>query len=56
VPRQPYYERLGFRAGDFAEAERYYEEAISLPMFPTLTEGDQSAVIEEVAAALRNGG
>ena len=49
VHTQPHYLRLGFKAGDFPEAERYYAGAISLPMFPTLTEAQQ----DEVVAALR---
>lgn len=49
VHTQPYYQEMGFKAGDFPEAERYYSEAISLPMFPTLTEAQQ----DEVIAALR---
>ncbi|MBJ9986106.1 UDP-4-amino-4,6-dideoxy-N-acetyl-beta-L-altrosamine transaminase [Acinetobacter sp. S40] len=38
VHTQPYYEQLGFKQGDFPEAEAYYEAAISLPMFPDLTD------------------
>lgn len=49
VPTQPYYRDLGFRPGQFPEAERYHAEAISLPMYPTLTEGQQ----QEVVATLR---
>lgn len=49
VHMQPHYKRMGFKVGDFVEAERYYAEAISLPMFQTLTEGQQ----DEVVAALR---
>lgn len=49
VHMQPYYQRMGFRAGDFVEAECYYAEAISLPMFQTLTENQQ----DQVVAALR---
>ncbi len=49
VHTQPHYQRLGFAQGDFPESERYYAEAISLPMFPTLTEAQQ----DEVVAALR---
>lgn len=49
VHTQPYYQQMGFKAGDFPEAERYYAEAISIPMFPTLTEAQQ----DEVVAALR---
>jgi len=49
VHNQPHYRRLGFRPGDFPEAERYYAGAISLPMFPTLTPAQQ----DEVVAALK---
>ncbi len=38
VHRQPYYEGLGFKAGYCPEAEQYYAEAISLPMYPGLTD------------------
>jgi dTDP-4-amino-4,6-dideoxygalactose transaminase len=38
VHLQPYYQALGFRAGDFPAAEAYYRGAISLPLFPALTE------------------
>lgn len=51
VHTQPYYRQFGFGRGDFPEAERYYAEAISLPMFPLLTEAQQTAVVEAVAAA-----
>ena len=50
VHLQPYYAAMGFRPGDFPQAERYYQEAISLPMFPTLTEAEQ----DQVVASLRN--
>lgn len=53
VPAQPYYERLGFKSGDFPEAERYYAEAISLPMYPTLTIGQQDAVVRAMRDVLR---
>ncbi|MFA6922269.1 MAG: UDP-4-amino-4,6-dideoxy-N-acetyl-beta-L-altrosamine transaminase [Gallionella sp.] len=46
VHRQPYYEGLGFNAGYCPEAEQYYSEAISLPMYPGLTEIQQDKVIE----------
>lgn len=45
VHMQPYYQRMGFKAGDFPEAERYYAEAISLPMFQTLTDEQQDSVV-----------
>lgn len=48
---QPYYQQMGFKAGDFPEAECYYSEAISLPMFQTMTEVQQDAVIAAVRKA-----
>ncbi len=45
VYRQPYYAGLGFKAGYCPEAEKYYAEAISLPMYPGLTEAQQDKVI-----------
>ena len=52
VHRQPYYERLGFMAGDFPEAETYYQEAVSLPIYPGLTEEQQSRVIRALVGIL----
>jgi dTDP-4-amino-4,6-dideoxygalactose transaminase len=52
VHTQPYYRAMGFQPGDFPEAERYYAEAISLPMYPTLTQAQQDQVISAVAQAL----
>ncbi|MCD6732499.1 MAG: UDP-4-amino-4,6-dideoxy-N-acetyl-beta-L-altrosamine transaminase [Burkholderiaceae bacterium] len=49
VHTQPYYRRMGFAIGDFPHAEAYYAQAISLPMFATLTDAQQ----DEVVAALR---
>lgn len=49
---QPYYQRLGFKQGDFAEAERYYSEAISLPIFQTMTETQQDEVVEALECIL----
>jgi dTDP-4-amino-4,6-dideoxygalactose transaminase len=45
VHTQPYYQRLGFRVGQYPEAERYYAEAISLPMYATLTDAQQQEVV-----------
>jgi len=53
---QPYYRRLGFEPGYCSEAEAYYREAISIPMYPTLSEADQSTVIETVLRLVDDGG
>lgn len=52
VYRHPYYARLGFAPGYCPEAEQYYREAISLPMYPTLSEPDQDYVVESLRSAL----
>ncbi|MBH2032229.1 MAG: UDP-4-amino-4,6-dideoxy-N-acetyl-beta-L-altrosamine transaminase [Pseudomonadales bacterium] len=49
VHTQPHYERMGFKADDFPQAQTYYREAISIPMFQTMTDTQQ----DEVIAALR---
>ena len=48
VYRQPYYEELGFKAGYCPEAENYYKEAISIPMYPSLTYSDQDHVVNSL--------
>jgi UDP-4-amino-4,6-dideoxy-N-acetyl-beta-L-altrosamine transaminase len=52
VHTQPYYERMGFKPDEFPQAQAYYEEAISLPMFSGLTEAQQDAVISALRSAL----
>ena len=51
VYQQPYYKKLGFKAGYCIEAEQYYAEAISLPMYPNLTEMQQDRVIAALKEA-----
>jgi UDP-4-amino-4,6-dideoxy-N-acetyl-beta-L-altrosamine transaminase len=53
VHLQPDYQKLGFSAGMYPEAERYYEEAITLPMFPAMTDADVRRVQEALAQATR---
>jgi UDP-4-amino-4,6-dideoxy-N-acetyl-beta-L-altrosamine transaminase len=56
VPLHPYYrKRFGYVPGDFPQAESYYAGAISLPMFPSMTEGDLDRVVGEVGEALEAG-
>lgn len=53
VHTQPYYQRMGFKSGDYPEAERYYGEAISLPIYPLLTTEEQNQVVTALIKALR---
>ena len=50
VHMQPFYKAMGFRVGDFPESEKYYSEAISLPMFPNLSEEDQDKVVKVLSS------
>ena len=44
----PYYRNRGWKEGDLPNAEGYYKNCLSLPMFPTLTNEEQSFVIEKI--------
>jgi len=50
---QPYYQQLGFRRGDFPQAETYYREAISIPMYYGLIEEEQDFVIRALKGVLQ---
>lgn len=45
VHTHPYYKRMGHKVGDYPQAEQYYAEAISLPMFHTLSDSQQDQVV-----------
>ena len=49
IHTQPYYENIGFRKGEYSNAESYYESAISIPLFHTMTFDQQ----DQVVAALK---
>jgi len=51
VHTQPHYQQMGFKAGDFPQAESYYAEAISLPMYPGLTAAQQDEVVRALGKA-----
>ncbi len=53
VHTQPYYKKMGFKQGDYPEAEQYYREAISIPMHPTLTDTEQDFVISTLREAVK---
>ncbi|MDI1325509.1 MAG: UDP-4-amino-4,6-dideoxy-N-acetyl-beta-L-altrosamine transaminase [Brevundimonas sp.] len=50
---QPYYQSKGFAQGDFPASEAFYDKAITLPLFPDLTEAEQDYVVSSLAAALQ---
>ncbi|MGR4931060.1 UDP-4-amino-4,6-dideoxy-N-acetyl-beta-L-altrosamine transaminase [Bradyrhizobium sp. CAR08] len=52
VHTQPYYQRLGFKVGMFPEAESYYQDAITLPLFSKMTDAEQDAVVAALTKIL----
>jgi UDP-4-amino-4,6-dideoxy-N-acetyl-beta-L-altrosamine transaminase len=46
VYRQPYYESMGFKPGYCPKAEKYHQQTLSIPIYSTLTDADQTKVIK----------
>lgn len=46
IHTHPFYERLGFRRCDFPNSVAYYERALSIPLFPAMTQDQQSRVVD----------
>lgn len=52
VHTQPYYQNLGFKYGQYPESESYYQDAISIPLFHTMTIEQQDEVITALTIVL----
>jgi len=52
VYRQPYYEYKGFRSGYCVQAEKYYSEVITIPLYPALTDVQQEKVVDTIRLAI----
>jgi len=48
-----YQQRFGYRQGDYPNAERYYEQAITLPLFPKMSDGDIADVVQAVKKVIQ---
>ena len=48
IHMQPYYQKLGFKKGDFPDAEKYGDTAISIPIYPQLSIEDQKKIVSIV--------
>ena len=49
VPTQPFYkETYGYKDGDYPKAEKYYEQELSLPLYPGLSDDDVNTVISAI--------
>jgi len=53
VHLQPFYSKLGFKEGDYPVAEKYYQQAISLPLYPSLTKGDVRYIVGVIKDTVR---
>ena len=52
VHLQPYFQKMGFQPGDFPEVEAYYQDAMTLPLFPALTEEQVHFVVDRLNEVL----
>lgn len=53
VHTQPYYRHVfNYQRGDYPRAEAYYEKCISLPLYPSLTDGDLAEIVKRVKNCL----
>lgn len=56
VTSQPYYKKMGYRTSEFPNAERFYENTISLPLYPGITDAEIGYVIKTVKEIILGGG
>jgi dTDP-4-amino-4,6-dideoxygalactose transaminase len=52
IHTQPFYQDMGFKAGDFPEAEGYYAKALTLPLHPGMTLQEQVLVVDTLRKAI----
>lgn len=50
----PYYKKIGYSEADLSNSEKYYSSCISLPIYPTLLDEEQSYVINKVLEFISN--
>lgn len=53
VHTQPYYQKLGFKNGDFPVSEKYYEEVFTLPLYYSLTDEQQDYIVNVLKEVLK---
>tara|TARA_R110002073_G_scaffold325056_1_gene503570 strand:+ start:6088 stop:7230 length:1143 start_codon:yes stop_codon:yes gene_type:complete len=49
----PYYKKIGYKSANLQNAEKYYSQCLSLPMYPTLSDREQEYVIEKVLSFVK---
>ncbi len=48
VHTHPYFQKMGFKSNDFPEAKKYYDEAISLPIYYGMSDEQQNYIVEKL--------
>ncbi len=56
INKQPYYKNLGYGKENTPIMDKYYKEAISLPLYPTLTNEEQDYIIDKILKIVGNKG
>lgn len=54
IPQQPYYANLGYDIAEYPEALHYYEEALSIPLFPKIRRRQQKYVLKTLLELLES--
>jgi dTDP-4-amino-4,6-dideoxygalactose transaminase len=53
VPSQPYYQKLGFQIQEYPNAQKYYQQALSIPLFYSLSDEQQEHVVSTIKEVLK---
>jgi dTDP-4-amino-4,6-dideoxygalactose transaminase len=57
VHLQPYYtDKFGYKRGDYPKSEAYYDHAITLPLYPAMTDDDAGYVINAILETIEEVG
>ena len=53
VTSHPYYKKLGYKTPNFPESENFYEEALSIPLYYSLSDSDQANVLDSISEIIK---
>ena len=53
VTSHPYYKKLGYKTTNFPESENFYEEALSIPLYYSLSDSDQAKVLDSISEIIK---
>ena len=52
IHRHPFYEKKGFKKGDFPESEKFHEDVVCIPMYPKLTKKQLKVIVSSVKTSI----